>query len=143
MSGLSLVRVGTECNDRAMSPAPVTELIAFTIDTPDASALATFYGELTGGEVATFPEYGIASLQALGSTLYFQTVQDYTRPEWPSQAHPQQFHLDLRTDDLDVAVKAAVALGATVADNQPNAQVCTVMIDPHGHPFCLCPPKQD
>jgi len=125
-----------------MSTAPVTELIAFTIDTPDASALAAFYGSLTGGEVTDYPEYGVASLEALGTTLYFQTVQDYARPQWPSQQHPQQFHLDLRTADLDSAVAAAVELGATVAPEQPNPAMSTVLIDPHGHPFCLCPPQQ-
>lgn len=121
--------------------APVTELIAVTIDTPDAAALATFYGELTGGEVATYPEYGVASLAFGGTNIYFQTVADYTRPQWPSQRQPQQFHLDLRTADLDAAVAAAVALGAQVAPEQPQPDICTVMIDPHGHPFCLCPPK--
>lgn len=126
-----------------MTTAPVTELIAFTIDTPDASELATFYGALTGGEVTDYPDYGVASVAALGSTLYFQTVAEYTRPQWPSQQHPQQFHLDLRTADLPAAVTAAEELGATKADDQPNAEMCTVMIDPHGHPFCLCPPKQD
>lgn len=122
--------------------APINELIAFTIDTPDASALAQFYGALTGGEVADYPEHGVASVEALGSTLYFQTVADYTRPAWPSQQHPQQFHLDLRTSDLDAAVSAAVELGASVAEEQPNPEMSTVMIDPHGHPFCLCPPRE-
>lgn len=122
--------------------APITELIAFTIDTPDASALAQFYGALTGGEIADYPEHGVASVEALGSTLYFQTVADYTRPAWPSQQHPQQFHLDLRTSDLDAAVSAAVELGASVAEEQPNPEMSTVMIDPHGHPFCLCPPRE-
>lgn len=31
----------------------------------------------------------------------------------------------------------AVALGATVAEFQPQANV-RVMFDPAGHPFCLC-----
>src|SRR5690349_16579493 len=72
----------------SMSTAPVTEFIAVTIDTPDASALAAFYGALTGGEVTDYPEHGVASVEALGSTLYFQTVADYTRPDWPSQQRP-------------------------------------------------------
>jgi predicted enzyme related to lactoylglutathione lyase len=127
----------------SMSTAPVTEFIAVTIDTPDASALAAFYGALTGGEVTDYPEHGVASVEALGSTLYFQTVADYRRPVWPSQQHPQQVHLDLRTGDLETAVAAAVDLGATVAQDQPNPEMSTVMIDPHGHPFCLCPPKGD
>lgn len=122
--------------------APVTEIIAVTLDTPDAGELARFYGALLGGEVTEYPEYGIASVTALGSTLYFQGVADYARPRWPSQQHPQQVHLDLRVADLDAAVATALGLGASVADEQPNPDVSTVMLDPHGHPFCLCPPRE-
>jgi hypothetical protein len=39
--------------------------------------------------------------------------------------------------DLDSAVAEAVALGASVADTQPQDNV-RVLRDPAGHPFCLC-----
>lgn len=45
-------------------------------------------------------------------------------------------HLDLEVTDLRSAVDHAVALGATVADVQPQADV-RVLRDPAGHPFCL------
>jgi hypothetical protein len=45
-------------------------------------------------------------------------------------------HLDFQVGDLDAAVADAVALGATVAEAQPQASV-RVLIDPAGHPFCL------
>ena len=123
------------------STTPITELIAFTIDTSDAARLATFYAELTGGQVTgTYPEYGFAEASVLGATINFQTVADYARPQWPGQAHPQQFHLDLRVSDLEEATKHATSLGASVADEQPG-QGWRVMIDPDGHPFCLCPPR--
>jgi Glyoxalase-like domain len=35
------------------------------------------------------------------------------------------------------AVAEAVALGAKVADHQPQDNV-RVLFDPAGHPFCLC-----
>ena len=38
--------------------------------------------------------------------------------------------------DLDEGEKAAVELGATVADPQPG-ETWRVMLDPSGHPFCL------
>ncbi len=41
------------------SSSSITELLAFTIDTPDAGALARFYADLTGGSVTgDYPEYG-------------------------------------------------------------------------------------
>jgi hypothetical protein len=46
-------------------------------------------------------------------------------------------HLDFQVADLDAAVAAAVALGAETATRQPQAHV-RVLIDPAGHPFCLC-----
>ncbi|WP_393058219.1 VOC family protein [Streptomyces sp. LN549] len=38
--------------------------------------------------------------------------------------------------DLDSAVAEAVALGAAVAESQPQEDV-RVLSDPAGHPFCL------
>lgn len=125
---------------------PVTELLSFCIDTSDASRLARFYADLTGGEVTgEYPDYGYASASILGSTLNFQTVADFARPVWPGQEHPQQFHLDFRVPDLEAATEHAVALGAEVAAEQPAAGAggsWRVMIDPDGHPFCLCPPSE-
>jgi hypothetical protein len=46
-------------------------------------------------------------------------------------------HLDVQVGDLDSAVEEALALGATLADSQPQENV-RVMLDPAGHPFCLC-----
>ena len=46
-------------------------------------------------------------------------------------------HFDFQVGDLNSAVAEAVELGASVADYQPNDNV-RVLIDPAGHPFCLC-----
>jgi hypothetical protein len=46
-------------------------------------------------------------------------------------------HFDFQVGDLDSAVAEALALGATVAEQQPQAHV-RVLFDPAGHPFCLC-----
>jgi hypothetical protein len=45
-------------------------------------------------------------------------------------------HLEIRVDNLERAVTQAVALGATVAEFQPQEDV-RVCLDPAGHPFCL------
>jgi Glyoxalase-like domain len=69
--------------------------------------------------------------------LCLQQVADHRPPRWPDPVRPQQVHLDLEVDDLPAAEQAAVALGATVADVQPG-QSFRVLLDPAGHPFCLC-----
>ena len=46
-------------------------------------------------------------------------------------------HFDFQVGDLDSAVADALALGATVAAAQPQQNV-RVLLDPAGHPFCLC-----
>ncbi|WP_435770604.1 VOC family protein [Nocardioides sp. SYSU DS0651] len=123
-----------------MTTTPVTELIAICLDCPDAGRLARFYADLTGGEITgEYPEYGYAAATVGGASLNFQTVADYSPPQWPGQEHPQQFHLDFRVSDLDEAVRHAVSLGAREAEVQTGHW--RVMLDPDGHPFCLCPPQ--
>lgn len=46
-------------------------------------------------------------------------------------------HLDFKVDDLEKAVEHAVKCGARIADTQ-YYETSTVLIDPAGHPFCLC-----
>ncbi|TYL45689.1 VOC family protein [Nocardioides sp. BGMRC 2183] len=132
----------TPSSPASSSPAPINKFLAFCIDTPDAARAARFYAALTGGEASEFPEYRYAAVEALGTSLNFQTVADYRRPEWPGQEHPQQFHLDFGVPALEPAIAHAQALGATVAAEQPDGATWRVMIDPDGHPFCLCPPHQ-
>ena len=91
---------------------------------------------------ASGPRVAVAAASVLGSTLNFQTVENYSAPQWPGQEHPQQFHLDFRVPDLEAAVAHATSLGATVAEGQPEGTTWQVMLDPDGHPFCLCPPQQ-
>ena len=45
-------------------------------------------------------------------------------------------HLDIEVTDLEAAVVAALELGATLAEHQPQNDV-RVMIDPEGHHFCF------
>ena len=47
-----------------------------------------------------------------------------------------QAHLDIGVSDLDAGVARAQALGASLAEHQPQDDV-RVLIDPAGHPFCL------
>ena len=110
------------------------------IEAPDPSALASFYSRLLGWPVA-HEEPGTAIVPAPGGStfLVFQRADGYREPVWPpvdGQQRPMM-HLDFQVADLEEATAEAVALGARVADAQFRENV-RVMLDPVGHPFCLC-----
>ena len=71
--------------------------------------------------------------------MVFQLADGYVPPTWPPATGEQRtmMHLDIQVDDLDAATVDAVALGARVAEFQPQANV-RVLLDPAGHPVCLC-----
>lgn len=111
------------------------------IEAPDPSALARFYSALLGWPVG-HEEPGTAILVASSDVpiyMVFQQADDYQRPVWPPVPGEQRpmMHLDFQVGDLDPAVQEAVSLGATLAQHQPQTNV-RVMLDPAGHPFCLC-----
>ena len=110
------------------------------IEAPDPSALARFYSELLGWPIG-HEEPGTTVLAAPGGSTYvvFQQATDYQAPVWPPVDGQQRtmMHLDFQVGDLEAAVDDAVALGATLAEFQPQAHV-RVLLDPAGHPFCLC-----
>jgi hypothetical protein len=106
------------------------------IDCPDPGALAAFYGALLDWPVKV--SSGWAEVRAeYGDSICFQQVEDYAAPTWPHQEHPQQMHLDVVVDDLDVAEAAVLELGATKHEHQPGTTF-RVFLDPAGHPFCTC-----
>ena len=109
------------------------------LEAPDARALGRFYAGLLDWRVTEDePGWVVLASPAGGATLAVQGSPDFVRPVWPAVEGRQQMqaHLDLQVDDLDAAVRSAVAAGATVADYQPQEHV-RVLLDPVGHPFCL------
>jgi predicted enzyme related to lactoylglutathione lyase len=109
---------------------------SFVLDCPDPGALATFYGALLDWKVEASSDW--AEVRAdNGMCICFQAVADYTAPHWPGQEVPQQMHIDVMVDDLDVGEKAVLDLGATKHEHQPGTTF-RVFLDPAGHPFCLC-----
>jgi hypothetical protein len=109
---------------------------SLVLDCPDPAGLATFYGAMLDWKVESRP--GWAEVRAdSGQCICFQQVADYTPPDWPGQAVPQQMHLDVIVDDLDAGETAVIGLGATRHDHQPGTTF-RVFLDPAGHPFCLC-----
>ena len=109
---------------------------SIVIDCPDPAALATFYGAMLDWKVEASADW--AEIRAdYGQCICFQQVEDYTPPRWPTQAVPQQMHLDVNVDDLDAAEAAVLELGADKHEHQPGTSF-RVFLDPAGHPFCLC-----
>jgi hypothetical protein len=117
---------------------PIAEFLAVNLDCGNPPELAEFYSQLTGGKV-TYSSDEYAAVDIPGSvTIYFQKVADYRPPTWPDAERPQQSHLDFYVDNLSDAEAATLGLGASKPDFQPEAEKYRVLLDPAGHPFCLC-----
>ena len=110
------------------------------IEAPDPGALAEFYSQLLEWPIV-HQQPGTAVVAAPQGSIFvvFQQAQGYTPPVWPPVEGQQRtmMHFDFQVGDLDSAVAEAVALGATLAADQPQENV-RVLLDPAGHPFCLC-----
>src|SRR5581483_8047579 len=109
------------------------------VEAPEPRELATFYSQLLGWPIGA-ADNGSVILPAPEGPIFLvlQPADDFEPPTWPPVKGSQRpmMHLDFQVSDLDSAVAEAVALGATVADEQPNSTV-RVLFDPAGHPFCL------
>ncbi|CAN5150878.1 hypothetical protein BH23ACT9_BH23ACT9_31940 [soil metagenome] len=106
-----------------------------TIDSPDPEVLALFYEDLLGW-VRTYEDDGeilIAAPDGAGFPILFLEVND------PKPAK-NRLHFDLRPDDHDAAVAAALELGAThvdVGQGEDPDVTWTVLADPDGNEFCI------
>ncbi|HEY3087182.1 MAG TPA: VOC family protein [Jatrophihabitantaceae bacterium] len=110
------------------------------IEAPDPEALAAFYSALLDWPVVhEEPGTAIVKPPQDGVYIVFQRAEDYARPVWPPAPGEQRamIHFDIEVNDLEAAVADAEALGARVADFQPQDHI-RVLLDPAGHPFCLC-----
>jgi catechol 2,3-dioxygenase-like lactoylglutathione lyase family enzyme len=112
----------------------IGQLSTIVIDCPEPLALARFYSELLGWPI-TGQDDDWVDVGAGQPRLAFQLAPDHQPPRWPDPAHPQQFHLDVRVEDVEVAEKEVLALGATRLPGEGGD--FRVYADPAGHPFCL------
>lgn len=117
-----------------------TGWVGTVLGTPDPAGLARFYAGLLGGEPNALDE-DFVTLKVDDSTHYlaFQLEPDHRPPVWPTpRAGDQQMqvHLDVGVASVEEAVEDAIALGARLAEFQPQDDV-RVLLDPAGHPFCL------
>ena len=109
------------------------------LDCEDPAGLAAFWAALLGGEVAPIND-DVVVVANRGTPIAALRVPGYQPPTWPSGAIPKQIHLDLAVGvgELDATEAEAIRLGARRADEQPHPRRWRVMLDPAGHPFCLC-----
>lgn len=111
-----------------------------TIDAPDPATLARFYAALLDWPIGhEEPDTAVLAPPQGDVYVVIHRADGFVAPTWPPTAGEQRptMHLDIEVDDLDHAVTTAESLGARLADYQPREHI-RVMIDPAGHPFCLC-----
>ena len=120
------------------APAVPVRFDVVALDTPDPPRLAAFYCALLGWTVERADEDLITISGGSGARLAFQLAPDHVAPTWPDPAVPQQIHLDLAVDDLAAASAYAESLGARRLSGPEIQEDFVVLLDPSGHPFCLC-----
>ncbi len=109
------------------------------VDCDDEKKLCEFYCQLLGWEKHSM--FGHPALCGKGGIVFlFIEEADYIPPVWPEEKDKQQkqMHFDFQVPDVAAAVECAVSLGAVKAASQFGADKFVTMIDPAGHPFCLC-----
>lgn len=124
---------------------PFIKLQSVVLDCKQPAELAKFYKSLTGGEIVYEIEYFVSiSIPGEAVSISCQFDEDYNPPAWPGSRKEQMkmAHLDFTVQDMDAAVQFALSLGATKPATQYwqsdwGPQWIT-LLDPAGHPFCLC-----
>lgn len=109
------------------------------VDCPDEQKLRDFYAALLGWEKAEL--YGHPAVRGKGGVvLLFVQEEDYVPPVWPEENGRQQkqMHFDFQVPDVAAAVRRAETLGAVRTKAQFGGSFFVTMLDPAGHPFCLC-----
>lgn len=110
------------------------------VDCGDAARLQRFYGELLGWEQCRM--YSCPAVSSSGGVVFlFAQEPDYVPPVWPEEegCQQKQMHFDFQVENVPEAVRRAEALGAVKAAVQfGSEEEFITMLDPAGHPFCLC-----
>jgi catechol 2,3-dioxygenase-like lactoylglutathione lyase family enzyme len=112
-----------------------------TVDCADAKGLCDFYARFLGWEKIEM--FGMPAVKDPGGmTILFVADEDYVYvpPVWPEQEGKQQkqIHFDFFVPDIAAAVKEAESLGAVKTKDQFGGDHFTTMLDPAGHPICIC-----
>ena len=113
------------------------------LDTDNPDELSDFYQKLLGWEKRKYTVNSIVfndHNDGMPFQLLFQYDKNYVRPVWPAEPGEQQqmAHLDFFVENLEEGVTHALSCGAILSPIQ-FSDSWRVMIDPAGHPFCICP----
>jgi catechol-2,3-dioxygenase len=112
-------------------------LRSVVLDCREPRALADFYAGVLGGDVDPEDETFVVLTEPSGRRLAFQRAPEHEPPQFPDPRGSQQFHLDIRVDDVDAAERQVLELGATRVTDAPDEDDFRVYRDPAGHTFCL------
>ena len=124
-----------------MEHSPI-QMGGIIMDCGNASTLADFYAKLLNyNKVHDTAGSGTVAYPDGTHIIGFKTVDNYKPPVWPWKdgEQTQMMHLDFNCKDVKQATDFALECGAKIADTQYFEGVVTTMLDPAGHPFCLCP----
>ncbi len=120
------------------------KMYSITLDCKDPLELAKFYKLLLNWTIGSIEEewvwvYNPETRHGAYPGILFQKNTEYVPPVWPQKPEFQQqmAHIDFTVNDLEKAVQHAVNCGAAIAKEQYSDE-WKVMLDPAGHPFCLC-----
>jgi catechol 2,3-dioxygenase-like lactoylglutathione lyase family enzyme len=115
----------------------IGQLRSVVIDCPEPPRLAAFYQAVLGGSVHAEDDSWVVLNSPDGVRLAFQQSPEHQPPAFPDAHASQQFHLDIRVDDVEDAQRRILDLGATRVTDAPGEDDFRVFRDPAGHPFCL------
>jgi len=111
---------------------------SINIDCIDTKKLREFYALLTDWDQDFHWTVLIADH---GMVVHFMQCDfEYIPPVWPEELGKQQkqIHFNFQVDDLPSAVEEAAKHGGTKTVAQYGGDHYVTMLDPEGHPFCLC-----
>ena len=124
---------------------PIIKLQSVVLDCQKPAELAKFYCNFLGGKVELDIEsFVVLSLPGGSVNISCQYEENYVPPTWPGskEEQMQMEHLDFSVEDMETAVEYALSLGAVKAAAQywksGYGPQWITLIDPAGHPFCLC-----
>jgi catechol 2,3-dioxygenase-like lactoylglutathione lyase family enzyme len=115
----------------------VGKLRSTVIDCRDPRRLATFYAGVLGGSIHEEDDTWTVLTDPTGRRLAFQLSPEHDPPRFPDPHGSQQLHLDIAVDDVDIAEREVLALGATRETDADEDDLFRVYRDPAGHTFCL------
>lgn len=109
------------------------------IDTNNTEQLQNFYANLFGWEKCkAFGDLGVRIHNGILILFnYMEYFKPAVYPNKPGQSQ-RQMHLDVQVANVDKYVERALILGAKLADIKYVVKDYITILDPCGHPICLC-----